>query len=154
MLTESSRFTVRFLRPAGRPAAAFVGKGVVEIIGGSLVLTGTKRALFGFGASASVRYALDEVANVERAGKTVRFVAARDAISLKAGSEDEAKTLAARLPATVTTDVVQARHEHTDFAVQLFTATPRAFVGPVLIALNVGVFVLMVASGVPVLDPK
>ena len=162
MPSDATPFAVQFLRPRGLLNAAFVGQGLVEITGDSVVLTGMKRALIGFGTSATARYALAEVANVERQGRIVRFVvplrgAARpmtETIALQAASEDAAGTLAARLPETVTIDVAQTRNEHSDFAEQLFSATPRAPVGPVLIALNIVVFALMALNGVAVLDPK
>jgi rhomboid protease GluP len=162
MPSESTRFSVRFLRPEGRlMARALVGRGTVDISGDTLVLTGTRRPLFGFGEAVTLRLALADVANVDRTGTIVRFAVpapaapgTRETVSLSAASESDAVALEARLPQTETADAVQEREEHVSFAVRLGQATPRAPVGPVLIALNVGVFVLMAASGVAVFEPK
>lgn len=154
------KFDVRFLRQGIHGLrATFVGRGVVEISDDVVTLSGKKRAVFGFRRAATERIPFEKVVDVSRMGTSVRFAVrglepGPGTVAFSATNDDDAMAIAAQLPATETPGAALEREEAMDFGMRLGRATPRAPVGPTLIAMNVIVFAIMVASGVHAFAPK
>lgn len=137
-----------------------IGTGTIEV-NGRIRISGTRRRSFRLFAEAwNLDLAAGQIANVQHSGDTVRFdvLAGADLprpgfISMRLQDENQAQTLIQALPATRTAAFLQEQHELDNFMKRLEHATPRVFVTPAIIAINMLVFVAMAVSGVHILQP-
>jgi rhomboid protease GluP len=102
---------------------------------------------------------LSHVFNVDRSGKSLRFhlrSKTGDIQLMHVGTANatEAARLAARLPKETTPEFAQAMAERSDFHARLDRLSPHAPTVPVLVAINVAVFVAMCVAGVGVFSPR
>lgn len=157
------RFIVNFRRNffTGQAANSFNLFGAGELdLGSSIVIRARKYKTLGFSANTELSFDPAQIVNVQREGRSVRFDVLVGASTAKPGHmtillEDEASAhrLASLLPSTQSSALKQDQHDMADFTERLMQTTPHAFVTPTIVAINVIVFAVMVASGADVLQP-
>lgn len=145
------------------------GKGTASIDANRLLLEGRARSSFRPGKSVALEFPLPEIRNVTRQGRLVRFEipsaagspeasglkkGAHPFVTLWAGDEAAADALARGLGDLQTEDFVLAMHEQLEFEHRLHRATPRAYMTPLLVAINVAVFIAMAFDGAGILKPE
>lgn len=140
------------------PADSFklTGTGTISIAAGQVVLDGRTRALFG--KAQTHAFPLAAIANVQRAGKLVRFELQEEPADKRFAkfameNEAEARELEAMLPTARTEAFIASQAELADFHRRLNTLSPHAPVTPVIVAINVIVFVAMCIAGAGVFVP-
>lgn len=138
----------------------FAGKGEISV-DHTIVVRGIRRRPFWFSTDTEVRFDLLRVVNVQRAGKAVRFdvLPAPDSkkpgyFTVTAADKTAAEKIAQLLPTTRTEEFEQQQRDLGDFNELLTRATPRAFVTPSLVVINVIVFAAMVTAGVGFMQPE
>ena len=172
---RKASFSVKLSEPglvsSRQPTNSFAlqGDGEIALQGDRLALNGKWRRAFNFAKDLSLDFPVADVRNVLRVGKLVRFEVPSLAGSphirdLKKGAvpfittwarnEAEAVQLAAALGEVQTPDFAQAVREQSEFQQRLQAATPVAWVTPVLVGINVLVFVLMAFDGAGVMKPE
>jgi len=146
---------------ASRNSFRLIGKGSIRI-GNAVSVRGKKARPFWFSKDTEIPFAPARIRNVQRSGKKIRFEVEPEPpdgrakpgfIAVFAADETDAAAIAALLPKTVTTQFEQEQRELGEFEAVLARTTPRAYVTPALIAINIVVFVAMLAGGVSLLQP-
>ena len=152
-----TNFKVRIENYADETRVKIEGKGTVRIEGDFVVLCGRAPiSLLPYPLcwrTLCKRIPLCEIINVVQAGTSISFDRVKDGntwprITLHASSQQEAAAMAALLPTQTTPEFVEQQKQQEAFASALNTATPTAFVTPIIIALNILVFVAMGIAGV------
>lgn len=136
------------------------GKGEIGVDSSTIVIRAKKHRPFWFSTSVELGFGTVQVANVQRDGKSVRFEVLAGAgvqkpgfVTMRAADETTAGKIAQLLPATKTAEFEQQQRGLSEYMERLVRATPRTFVTPSLVAINVIVFAAMVASGVGLINP-
>ena len=132
------------------------GNGTIHIQGSVVVITGKSRSLFG--RMVPKQFPLCEIMNVLHDGSEISFDritggAKSSSYTLRAANQGEVAAIVALLPTHVTPEFAEQQKEHQAFSANLTASTPTAFVAPVVIALNVIVFVAMGIAGVGWFEP-
>jgi membrane associated rhomboid family serine protease len=128
------------------------GSGDIAITSGVVRFTAMRRRPFWFPGKVEREFSRDSIANVEAFGNAVSLQVLQPyekALDLKfwTVSDDEAQAIAAQLPDVKTPAYSPQMAEQAGFASRLLAITPRAPVTPALIAVNVAVFLVVVAMG-------
>lgn len=149
---------VRGRRYAGQTPAHFQGKGRITIDDDRVAFEGKPRGLLWPARRQILIVAPADLFNVARMGKSLRFNLRSPAgevfaIELTAADEAAAQCLEARLPKGKTPEFEVATAERADFHARLDQFSPHAPVVPVLVAINVAVFVAMCVAGVGIIAP-
>ncbi|TLZ43444.1 MAG: rhomboid family intramembrane serine protease [Gammaproteobacteria bacterium] len=136
---------------AKRGRSPVYGSGSIECGPVDVALDGWRRTWLGVAHRDEVRLPLEGVRNVgvEKARLEFEYkqpYRLRKRIHFIADSEAKARELAAKLPATQTAGFQQQWSELREFKVRLAEVGGRAWVTPVLVLLNLAVFVAMAAS--------
>lgn len=148
-------------------------RGTIEIDGESVILSRKGRML---GSGTPETFSVAEIRNVRRDGKVIRFQASHVKIEpavdertgapaeprvketrnvgFAASSETEAQQIERLLPTTQTPEFHQTATERQEFQQRLLAMTPRTFVTPALVAINVVVFVAMALGGAGIVEPN
>ena len=154
----ASRFDVSFLLPAdGSAGAGLVGRGAIEISPTTVVLHGRRRGLLGIGRDARDEIPMDHVADARHRGQMIAFRAVDPAgsgrvVLFTAANDLDAATIASLLPQGRAT--FQPAGHDDSLADRLADLTPRVIVTPVLIGLNVVVFIALAMVGVDLFRPR
>lgn len=162
--TGESRLAIR-LSPPGSWAnfgsvptnpRRLAGSGTIEFTAESVILRAKRQRPFLPGASAEITIPREAIRNVIARGEQVIFTeeGAAQPWTLFAGSDAAAQDLLARLPIGRSPEFEAAQATVADFERRLGEIAPKVRVTPVLIALNVLVFVAMAIAGAGVLAPK
>jgi rhomboid protease GluP len=160
-------FSVRFTPFAilGSPRSAaqtngfhLVGKGTLEIAGEEILLHGKRKRPFWFGARQNISIPVATVLNVERQHKKIAFryklaTGEPGIISIWAANKEDAAAIVSVLPAAMTEEFAQQTAAESDFKSRLQRLSPTAYVTPVLVAINVLVFLYTVSEGADLLTP-
>ncbi|PWU19299.1 MAG: hypothetical protein C5B50_06810 [Verrucomicrobia bacterium] len=130
--------------------AGFLGRGTIEVAHESIRLTGKQSRPFWFGLKTGIELKLNRMANVDRVGKRIRFViegASKDEqprqFSFRVATEAQAQQIESVLPKKRTRDFVLEKA----FRAKLLAATPKYYVVPAIVGLNLLVFILACATG-------
>jgi rhomboid protease GluP len=143
---------------AGQPVNntyGLAGEGRLIVHAGTLTFEG-KRS--GFRLGGPPRIALDEVANVDynaaSNGFLIRSKNAKDYIILWASSREDAEAIWALLPQEKTPEFLAEQEHHDRFANAMTALGTRAHVTPAIIAINVAMFIAMLAAGADLMSPS
>jgi rhomboid protease GluP len=135
-----------------------VGKGQVEFDGALLRFSGKQRGMLS--SSEQHEIPLDRIFNVVRAGTSMRLDVQLDAgqtasLGFTMNTAKDAAELSAELPVQKTQKFIQQQAELVEFAQRLNRLSPRAWLTPGLVAINVLVFIAMCLGGAGVItaDP-
>jgi rhomboid protease GluP len=160
--TPAAEFKVRIANYADDTNVRIERRGTLRFEGDTAVLTGRVPATFlptllSF-RTATKTIPLNEIFNVAREGARLSFARVKlgvkwSNITLQAANAKEAAAIVERLPTQATPEFFEQRRQHEAFAAALGIATPRAPITPVLIGLNVLVFVAMGLAGVGWFEP-
>ncbi|WP_158545067.1 rhomboid family intramembrane serine protease [Dyella monticola] len=135
------------------------GSGQITINGDQVLLNGPC-GRFSMGKKAQLSVPLSDIFNVEWSGLTVRFRFDGDRENLShqveftAANRDDVATLRQQLPVRQTAAFARQHAELQEYRSRLMTLSPRAPVTPVLVAINVLVFVAMCVGGVGFFAPN
>lgn len=142
----------------GSQNLGFQGRGSIAVGTDAVVFSGKQRRFFSLGRKATAELKSDEILNVERSDKQIRFaLQSADAeksskvFSFSAQTDQEAERIESLLPKVQTADFAQAKGEHRDFNARLCAATPHAFMVPAIVLSNVLVFIVMAVAGAGVI---
>lgn len=151
----SGRFTVHdgiwgWLE-ALRTRTPFFGEGMIGYGRAGLALQGWRRTWLGVAHRDEERLALDRVRNVTWHDRRVEFSYERSyglssRVYFTASSQAEARKLAETLPTATTADSQQQLSELREFKARLVAVSPRAWITPILVLLNVAMFAAMAVS--------
>lgn len=102
--------------------------------------------------------AASDVFNVERVGKLLSFqlrskTGVVNTIKIAASDVTNAVRLSTRFPAQQTPEFALVSAERADFQTRLDALSPKSIVVPVLVAINVAVFIAMCLNGVNIFKP-
>jgi rhomboid protease GluP len=145
-------------RLAGTGPARLQGKGRVIVRDTFVEFLGKSGRISWLSKSERFIVVPSRVFNVERSGKSL-CIHLRDktdiiqSIHVRAASVTEATRLAARLPKETTPEFAQAMAERSDFHARLDRLSPHAPAVPVMVAINVAVFIAMCVAGVGIFSP-
>ena len=155
-------FKVRF-RPqkvpfSGKSWLELIGRGEIEIAGDSISLRGRQNEFLGFGSPSTVTIQRNQVFNVIRSGKIVRFdVLAPEsrivAAQMQAEDQGTAQRIVEVLPDAVTEAASKTIAETKEFESHLQSIGTRPAVTLTLVALNVLVFAFLSFHGAGVFVP-
>jgi rhomboid protease GluP len=156
-------FKVSFGQSTGlatAPADSFrmVGAGRIEIGEGNVRITGSRRRLFGFGKDESYDISHTAIINASQAGKVVRFdvhlsSGEKRFAKFLAANEAQASNIMALLPKEQTPGFSAAQAELAEFHTRLNRLSPRAPITPIIVAINIAVFVAMCIGGANIVSP-
>lgn len=156
-------FDVQFRLVRGRRAgkndpSCFQGKGCITIDGSRLTCEGRRGPINWLSRKQGFLVAAADVFDVTRTGKVLGLKCRGSdgvlrAVNITAANVLQAMRLQARLPAHATPEFAVAQAEHSDFHARLDRLSPGAPVVPVLVAINVLVFVAMCVTGVGIFQP-
>ena len=135
-------------------SSRFAGRGSIEIGTDSIRIRGKRPRRFRFGAQEAYVLNPAQVFNLERTGKSIHFRSGKGSIRFVARSVEEAQRIAACLPRQQTAEFAHLSAERTDFEQRLERFSPWAPVTPLLVAINVAVFVAMAIGGAGVIEPN
>lgn len=151
------------LLASGRPANSFhlQGKGLIAIEGATVRIEGRARRSFRPGKAVTLEFPLERIRNVVYHPKAVRFEIAPEEpgkanpgfVTLWTQDEAAAASIRQGLGEAVTEEFARATREADEFLDRLVTATPRVFVTPALVAINVVVFLAMAFNGAGIVSP-
>ena len=131
------------------------GEGKLSVRDGALILEG-QRSGFYFGGPPRIK--LEDVANVDYNASARAFLirtrSGQHYVIVWLFSSEEAEALWALLPQEKTADFVQDQEEHRRFGKAMAVLGAKALVTPSIIALNVAVFIIMLAAGADLTDPN
>jgi membrane associated rhomboid family serine protease len=131
------------------------GEGKVIVDETTLTFVG-KRASLGFGGGPKI--ALSDIVNVEynaeKAGFLLHLRRGRNYIVFWMASHDEAEALRAMLPQETAPEFVEDQAAHDRFGKVMSALGQRFYVTPTIIALNVAVFIVMLAAGADLMRPN
>jgi hypothetical protein len=143
---------------AGQPANntyGLAGEGRLIVHAGTLTFEG-KRSGFRLGGPPQI--ALEDVANVDynaaSNGFLIRSKNAKDYIILWASSRGDAEEIWALLPQEKTAEFLAEQEHHDRFANAMTALGTRARVTPAIIAINVAMFIAMLAAGADLMSPS
>lgn len=156
-------FAVQFRQVRGRRSgkndpSCLQGRGSISIDGLRLTFEGHHGLIRWLSRQQVFTVAAADVFDVTRTGKSLGFKCRGSdgvmrSVDITAASGVQATRLQARLPAQATHEFAVAQAEHSDFHARLDQLSPRAPVVPVLVAINLLVFVAMCVAGVGVFQP-
>lgn len=153
----TARWTIRFLaqaagarRPRGR--WRWTGKGSIVVGPGGIELQGRRQRSFWLPVQQRIVLSPAEVRNVAADGPVVRFEAVAGAgkpevVRLRASDAQAAKALADALPTACTPDFTRAQTEQQAFNQALQQLGTRSLVTPILVAINVLVYIAAASNG-------
>lgn len=157
---EHASFDVSFQKMPGSRTEAllgrFRGKGRIDIRDGQIIFSGRRGLLSGLSRAEQVVVSEASVFNVRQRGNLLVCQIIDGQVAsywIKIATAD-ATSLAARLPTQQTPKFAATVAEHADFHARLNAMNSRATVVPVLIAINIVVFIAMCVNGVDVVAPK
>jgi len=155
-------FAVRFgqsMAYSRAPADTFrlVGDGELRFEGDRIIMAGKRRRPFLPGVAEQHAFDASRVVNVSRSGGTFRFEllpmgGKREFVRFDAKPED-ALAIQRQLPAAQSPAFAKQQAEVADFHQRLDRLSPRAAVTPLLVAVNVAVFIAMCVAGVGIFEP-
>lgn len=155
---RKERGQVHFLAYVPADSYRLVGKGQVEFDGALLRFSGKQRGMLS--SSEQHEIPLDRIFNVVRAGTSMRLDVQLDAgqtasLGFTMNTAKDAAELSAELPVQKTQKFIQQQAELVEFAQRLNRLSPRAWLTPGLVAINVLVFIAMCLGGAGVItaDP-
>jgi membrane associated rhomboid family serine protease/lipoprotein NlpI len=177
---ESAKsFPVRFSEPAFLAAGfkptnsfRFVGKGTIVLGAGTLSFEGKRHRMFWFGVYQDLTFKDSSIVAVYRSGKMLRVDLAIEAkqqlaatavppnranapfITFWAADDATAAEIESLLPRRQASQGTPDLVDEAVFQAQLRLATPKAYVTPALVAVNILVFLAMLALGAGFLQPK
>jgi rhomboid protease GluP len=130
----------------------FSGVGEVHISESELLVSGKRRRPFWFGIYEAHIIDLSAVINVSRSGRSIRIeinseLPRRRFVQFTTESEAEAVDIQAHLPKEQTPEFSREQAETTAFHERLNKLSPKGPVTPVLVAINLVVFVAMCIGG-------
>lgn len=136
----------------------FIGKGSIVFDGATLTIAGGRKRPFRSKLKESHTFERSEIFNATQSGKTVRFQLhspgmPRRTVHLTAASSAVAANILFLLPSGQTPEFAQAMAELSDFHQRLDRYSPRALITPMLVALNVIVFLAMCVNGMNPVAP-
>ncbi len=138
-----------FLGSGGR--YSFYGKGEVLITETAAVFTAERPAIRFIFSNKPLEIPLGDIGDVTSEGKMVRLSFRKNGktkrFSFVALSEEEARSITAALPQGGLGELPHIQVQQSEFVTALNRATPNAFVTPLIIAVNVVIFLLMALSG-------
>jgi rhomboid protease GluP len=156
-------FKVSFGQSAGvttAPADSYrwVGAGRVEIDDNLVRIAGSRKRPFWFGKDESHEIPRAEIINVSQAGKGVRFevhspLGEMRFVRFVAANDAQASNIVALLPREQTPAFEAKQAELLAFHARLDRLSPRAPVTPVIVAINLAVFVAMCLGGADIINP-
>jgi membrane associated rhomboid family serine protease len=134
---------------AGR--SPIYGAGTIEVRSSDILLQGRQRTWLGVPIETQLAREMAAVQNAVQDGHCVQFEIKRrywlsERIQFQTASSDEAKRLAAALPATHTRKFLERWSAIRDFTLRLNTIGHRPWVSPAIVAVNVIVFVAMAVT--------
>ena len=149
--------------PIGYPSPTFgarathwkwTGQGELTLDGEHVRLTGKRRRSFWFAADQDVTIERKQIRDVRQDSEVLACTVELDGrtpepLTLRFASAAEAEQVARSFPATRS----EAHQESEAFARELAAAGTRVVVTPALVAACVVLFVIMVATGVPIVSP-
>lgn len=156
-------FDVQFRHVRGRRAgesdpSCLKGKGRITIDGPRLEFEGRRGRISWLSTKQVLIVAAADVFDVFRAGRALGFKCRGSdgvlhSVDITAANVAQATRLQVHLPEQATPEFAISQAEHSDFHARLDQLSPRAPVVPVLVAINVLVFVAMCVAGVGVFQP-
>lgn len=154
-------FDINFARRDGaRKAFGLYSKGTLRIDAEAVIVSGKRHRMFRTGVPVTHEIAQRDIFDVETIGPAVRFDVWGGTrttplrMGFTAASSEDARAVAAALSHRQTHEFARELAEHDIFHTQLDTVSPRVIVTPVIFALNVLVFVLMVLAGAGLFSPN
>jgi len=135
-----------------------LGRGEVRIDDAGVVIAGKRYRAFGIGRRVVHAFDRERLMNVARDDGTVRFdvVTAdgtRQIVQFHADDAIDAASIVRSLPDTRTTAFVAERADLSEFHQRLDEFSPRIWVTPAIVALNVAIFVAMCVAGIDLFEP-
>jgi rhomboid protease GluP len=147
------QWDVRF-SPGRQPQGRWrwTGKGSVTIRSDGIELQGRRHRYFWFSAPQRVELTTAQIRNATASGAMVSFEAVvsegkREVVRLRAADAHAASALAAALPTACTADFARVRTEQQAFSKALQQLGTRSVVTPILVAVNVLVYVAAASNG-------
>lgn len=136
----------------------FVGKGSITFDGDTVIVAGGRKRPFMTSLKETHRFARQDVINVTLSGKTIRFQVRSGneplrTVQLSAATVPQGVAILSQLPAEQTQEFAKSQASIADFHQRLDRFSPRAFVTPTLVALNVAVFLAMCIGGMNIITP-
>jgi rhomboid protease GluP len=139
-------------------STGFTGPGQLRLGTTTVQVAGRRKRPFRTAARESRDFRIEDICNVLRQGRSVRFTVSpsaspspstrmRQTVRFTAQDEAQASAIQSRLPLRQTEAFAQEQAERTDFHARLDRLSPRAWVTPGLIAVNVAVFIAMLLNG-------
>ena len=154
-METSERFDIRFSLDALRPEHTFRmhGAGSLEIEPDFVTVEGRRHRPFMRGPLETHRLRMVDIVNVRTDGATVAFdiqgVNGNRTLRFRPASADQGERIMRLLPARVTDVFVTARADQETFVTQIAHRAPWVPVMWILVAINVAVFLAMMAEGTP-----
>lgn len=156
-------FEVGFGQRAGAGTVAvdsfrLVGKGTITVDGGQVTLSGARRRPLRPNVREIHSFQRDCVVNAALAGRRLRFQLSENGqtrrwVTFTVTSDAQGMAILSLLPAAQTAEFGRTQAELLEFHRQLAKVAPHAFVVPILIGLNVLVFLAMCTQGMNILAP-
>jgi rhomboid protease GluP len=136
----------------------FVGKGSIAFAGDAVTIAGGRKRPFMTSLKERHRFARNDIINASLSGKTVRFQVRGEnqparTVQLSAASVPQSLSIMAHLPAEQTQEFAQSQAAVADFHRRLDQFSPRAPITPILVALNVAMFLAMCIGGMNIITP-
>lgn len=146
------------LNTAPADSFRFVGKGSIAFSGDAVTIAGGRKRPFMTSLKETHRFARNDIINAALSGKIVRFqVRGKNqpprTVQLSATSVPQGLAIMAHLPAEQTQEFAQSQAAIADFHRRLDQFSPRAPVTPILVALNVAMFLAMCIGGMNIITP-
>ena len=155
-------FAVRFGQSVAysrAPADSFrlVGDGELRFEGDQVIIAGKRRRPFLPGVAEQHAFDARRVVNASRSGNAFRFEllpmgGKREFVRFDASAQD-ALDIQRQLPDAQSPAFARQQAEVADFHQRLDRISPRAPVTPLLVAINVAVFIAMCVAGVGIVEP-
>jgi rhomboid protease GluP len=142
-----------FFQPGEQRSGCLYGKGTLSIDAERLIVEGRRHRMFWFGAPMRVEIALADIYDAVARGRQVCFkldhpVGKQIELGFKLDDEDTALTLLQHLPPQQSEAFAQSLTETAEFSGRIRQASPHAPVTPILVGINILVFIAMVIGGV------
>src|SRR6187399_874488 len=158
------QFRVRYTtgQPArsGQPVSntfGLTGEGMLTFDANSLVFEGKRSGVID-GLRAAPRIPLADVANVDYNAMSSAFLirtrSGKHYVIIWAASHEDAEAIWALLPQEKTPEFVEDQAAHERFGKVMSMLGKRAYVTPSIIAINVAVFLIMLAAGADLMNPN
>ena len=149
---EPALFYILFLNPQQRKFR-WIGGGDLTIAGQTILITSYRRRSFWFPKLEQTDFLRSAIVDVERQDalvglKVLEADGAKRPLQFRTVSAADAESLANLLPDTKTADFAPVMSESATFTAALTTLTPKPYVTPALIGINVLMFIIATVLGV------